>query len=304
MPGTLFVTGGGGFIGRRLLRALPPGQYAAVHCLSRAPRGDVVGAPPGTPVRWVLGDLGASRSYERHLDGVEAVVHLAAATGARGRDDYYRINVDGTGRLLEACARAGVRRVLHVSSIAAKYDEPRYHYGQSKREAEEVVRRCGLAYTIVRPTVVAGRGSPAWTRLETLATGPVAVLIGDGSVRLQPVYVDDVARALVEVLRDELFHGEAYDVGGPEVLTMEALLRRVRQARRGSSLRVIHLPYSPLVWTLGALERVIGARLPVNAGQLSVFVNDGTIEENALFLRLRPAMRSVDEMLQLVTRDG
>lgn len=298
MRGSLLITGAAGFIGTHLLRRLPAARDQVIRCLSRAAR------PASGNLRWVAGDLTAPASYAPHLDGVTTVIHLAAATGARGRDEYYRVNADGTARLLEACARAGVRRFLYVSSIAAKFDEPRYHYGRSKRQAEEAVRRSGLPFAIVRPTIVAGREGPAWRRLEALAAGPVTVLVGDGGTRVQPVHVDDVATALVRVLEDEMFGCAAYDLGGPEIVTIEDLIRRIRRARDGTSPRMVHLPYAPLAWSLSLLERVLGGLLPVNAGQLSALVHDGTIEVNDLFLRCRPAMRGVDEMLALVLRDG
>ena len=141
--GSIFVTGGSGFIGRRFLAALREGGFDRVTCLTRKPAPTAGTASPGW--KYLPGDLSAPESYSSHLAQADLVVHLAAATGNASPDELRRINVDATRRLLQECERHGVSRMLYVSSIAAKYrDLEHYAYGRSKAEAESAVRASRL----------------------------------------------------------------------------------------------------------------------------------------------------------------
>lgn len=206
--------------------------------------------------------------------------------------------MEATRKLLEAGAQQGVSRILFVSSIAADYaDLSRYPYGRSKAAAESVVRESRLDYTILRPTIVLGRESPIWQKLRAMATLPVLPVFGDGSARVQPVDVNDVARGIVYLLDQGRFSGEVLELGGPEVLTMLELLRRIRKACGKSAGLTIRIPAGPMQSLLGALGTITGGRLPVSAGQLVPFINDGVADSSDLATALKPAMIPLDDLL-------
>ena len=151
----LFLTGATGFIGRRLLPALDAERVGPVHCLVRGPVKLAAGA------HLVTGDLLDPSSYAAALAECDTVVHLAALTGKASFKEHRRVNVKGTAALLEACREVGVKRFIHVSTIAVTYpDQDVYAYAQTKTEAEELVRVSRLDFAIVRPTIVLGPGSP------------------------------------------------------------------------------------------------------------------------------------------------
>jgi nucleoside-diphosphate-sugar epimerase len=298
MSSTLFITGASGFVGTHLLRRLDPQEFKEIICLSRSSR------PPAAPgVRFVRGDLFEPDAYAHALASADTVVHLAAATGNATSSEHFRVNAEGTALLVRRCEALGVRRFLHVSSIAVRFGDIRYYpYAQSKRLAEQSVRGSNLRYTIIRPTIVLGRGSAIGERLQTLAAGVVTPIIGPGTTRIQPIDVDDLVKVIVSIIRADRFNGEVLEIGGPDVLTIEDLLGRMHQVRRGKKAWVIHIPFWPLVTMLGALER-IPVRLPVRAGQLASFMNDGTAQPNDLVARDFPRMKRIRDMLQVSADD-
>ena len=298
MARSLFITGASGFIGRHLLARLAPRRYERIFCLTRRASA-VPGLVDHPNVTWLTGSLFDSDRYRNCLDASVTVIHLAAATGKALPREYYSVNRDGTRRLLECCRERRVRNFLHVSSIAANYrDKAHYDYAQSKLESEEIVAKSGLSYTILRPTIVAGQDSTGWKTLARLAQMRLVPVFGDGSARIQPIDVDDLADAMISIIDREDFRNESFDIGGPDVLTMEELLRKMHRLNNGDEAKIVRLPYGPMRLVVTCAESLLPSLLPVNAGQLSVFVQDGTVASNRLHDERRPFMKDLDTMLR------
>ncbi|MFN2399239.1 MAG: NAD-dependent epimerase/dehydratase family protein [Gemmatimonadaceae bacterium] len=296
---SLFITGATGYVGRSLLSRIPFESFEAIYCLSRE------GKPPSSPgrqvpVTWIRGRLEDAKLYGPFLSACDTVLHLAAVSGKARPQEFDRVNRGSTELLLQQCARAGVRNFLYVSTIATRFsDNEYYHYARSKLRAEEAVRRSAQHYTIVRPTIVAGSGSPVWQRLEKLANAPLSLMIGDGSARVQPIHVDDLADRLLDLIIRSKFDGRTLELGGPEVVTMADLLRRFHRARHGKDPRFIRMPYRPLVRLLALIERPLFNLLPVTAGQLASFANDGVARESIPEGEHHRRMKTIDEMIHL-----
>jgi nucleoside-diphosphate-sugar epimerase len=225
------------------------------------------------------------------------VVHLAAATGKHPPAEYFRVNRDGTEILVSEAERAGVGRFLYVSSIAVKFGNlGRYWYAQSKLEAEKIVAASGLDWVIVRPTMIFGPRSAVLEGLRRLAALPVLPVFGDGRTPLQPVFVDDLACALAALLDEPAASRRTIEIGGPEVRGIESLLLGLRRAQGIDNRRVVHLPARPVAALLGFVEPLLRPWLPVTAGQLTSFTNDGTAAPDSLTDRWLPNMRKIDEM--------
>jgi nucleoside-diphosphate-sugar epimerase len=285
-------------VGRHLLAKIGARTYDGIHCLSRWERTPAVPPCVGRKVKWVRGDLANPKTFERELARSDTVIHLAAITGKAHAEEYFRVNVEGTRTLVELCQQAGVKRFLHVSSIAVRYpDVSRYPYAQSKQQAEEIVRQSPLDYSVIRPTVIFGPESPAWQSLRKLAGLPVVPILGNGQARLQPIDVDDLVDFMVLLLQRDSFHRETLELGGPEVLTMEDLLRRIHRRMAGRPPQVVHLPPAAVLPLLAILEKIAYPLLPFTVGQFSPFRYNGTIETNALFEERRTKLKTIDEML-------
>lgn len=294
---SLFITGFSGFIGSNLLRRIEPRRYEKMYGLGRT---QPTGHFPEN-FEFVKGCICDTRSYARQLASCDTVIHLAAATGKAMPDEYFRVNTRGTELLIEQSQQSGVRNFLYVSTIAAKFsDKTRYYYAQSKEQGEQAVRQSALNYAIVRPTIVIGKEAVIWKKLSSLARKPVLLMLGDGTARIQPIYIEDLVDCLLTILDSNYFSNEVFELGGPEEITFEHLLKRIHRLYYGREPSVVHIPLKPLTATISFLEKRFSSALPINSGQLSAFNNDGTIEMNRLFSLAAPQMKNVNSMLEQV----
>jgi nucleoside-diphosphate-sugar epimerase len=227
------------------------------------------------------------------------VLHLAAATGKAGAADHFRVNAAGTRTLVAACEKAGVKNFLFVSSIAVKFPEKKYYpYALAKEQGEQAVRDGCRRYTILRPTLIAGLGSPALAGLARLACLPRPLVFGSGKTMVQPIFAADLARAIGEILSADRFNGETLEMGGRESLGIEDLMMRIRQLLKGKSAAAFHWPLAPTIPLLGVLEKFLFPVLPLSAGQLYSFLCDGLAAPNDLFVRLSPSFLDIGQMLE------
>ncbi|NNM00282.1 MAG: NAD-dependent epimerase/dehydratase family protein [Gammaproteobacteria bacterium] len=296
----VFVTGGTGFVGRRLLPRLTAAGHA-VHALTRSDDLPPIGTPgePGSLVP-VRGELADPAGYDTALRDADLVVHLAALTGKATAAEHFQVNATGTEQLVDAATRGGVRRLVFVSSIVAGLKHPEhYPYARAKARAEAAVQAAQLPATIIRPTLVIGPASPILAALRSLATLPVMPVFGGGRVKVQPVFVDDVVTALLECVEDPVYDGSVLEIGGPDVLALEGFMQAIGRAARGRSAPTLHLPLRLTTAAAATLEKFINPRLlPLTAGQLSVFTWSTTAAPNPLQTRLEPGFSNVPAMLK------
>jgi len=293
MGRSILITGASGFLGRSLLKQVVR-TASRVVCFGRT-------RPPAVDggVEFIEGDLLQPENCRRALKGCSAVLHLAAVTGKQRPAEYFRVNTEGTGVLIEAAKEAGAESFLYVSSIAAKFQNRfPYPYAESKRKAEELVRAGGLPWTIVRPTMIFGPGSAVQQGLNGLALMPVIPLFGDGRVPVQPIFVDDAAGVIAGLLCSGEPGCRTLEVGGPDVLSIEELLLRMRHAAGVTNRRLMHLPLGPITACLAAVEPALRPLLPVTAGQLASFGNAGTAAPDPFVTSKHASMRGIDAMLR------
>ena len=198
-----------------------------------------------------------------------------------------------------------MKNFLYISSIAVKFKEiSQYYYAQSKKQGEDAVRSSGLNYVIVRPAIVIGKESPILKSLGKLAKAPVIPIFGDGTAKIQPIYIDDLNDCLLSIINEKFFSNETFDLGGPETITIENFLKKIHQIYYKKDPVAIHFPLRFLIPLLSFLEKYVVSSLPVTVGQLSSFRFDGTIEENTLFRQHLPGMKNIDKMLEMVLVNG
>ncbi|MET3825725.1 nucleoside-diphosphate-sugar epimerase [Sphingomonas sp. PvP055] len=186
---TLAITGGTGFVGGRLIDlALAAGH--SVRALTRRPQPDRAG------VTWVPGALDTPDALDTLIAGSDAVIHVAGVVNAPDRAGFVAGNITGTQAAVDAAMRVGVRRFVHVSSLAAR-ESDLSTYGWSKREAETVVMASTLDWTMVRPPAIYGPGDMEMRDLFRMASKGVALLPPGG--RLSVIAVDDIATLLLAV---------------------------------------------------------------------------------------------------------
>lgn len=183
----LGITGGTGFVGGHVL-ALAAAQGHDVRALTRRPR------PAEDGIAWVPGALDDRDSLEALVDGCDCVIHVAGVISARDERGFEAGNVDGTRAILDAAAARGVRRFVHVSSLAAR--EPGVSlYGASKARSEDCVTGSTLDWAIVRPPAIYGPGDRETLELFRMAKRRLLPMPPAG--RLSLLHVEDLARLLL-----------------------------------------------------------------------------------------------------------
>lgn len=189
----LAITGGTGFVGRRLIEAALAAGHD-VRALARRPQ------PPRAGVAWIPGALDEPAALDRLVAGADAVIHVAGVVNAADRAGFVAGNVEGTRAILAAAERANLPRFVHVSSLAAR--EPDLsNYGWSKAEAERLVEASPLAWTIIRPPGIYGPGDLDQLDLFRMAQRGVVALPPTG--RASVIAVDDLAALLLTLaIRD------------------------------------------------------------------------------------------------------
>ncbi|MGH7712766.1 MAG: NAD-dependent epimerase/dehydratase family protein [Gemmatimonadaceae bacterium] len=287
------LTGATGFIGRRVLARLADLSATDVTLLLRDPS-RLAPRASNLPSRLVQIDLGRESIPAGSIAPDSVVIHLAAATGTAAASQMQQVNIAGTQRLLDAAQAAGAGHILFVSSVAAGYRDQRWAlYAKSKVAAERLIAAGSIPYTIVRPTIVFGPGSPNQRGLERLAALALPLLPGQGDVRVQPIHVDDLAEALLRIASGPPVGGAAVTIGGPTVATMRALFAAIRRARGLAPREPLRLPLEPLRRVLA----ITGSLLPVRAGQFVVFANDSMAEPPPARVRLPIPRVSLEAML-------
>jgi len=264
---TVLVTGANGFIGARLCRFLAGREYR-VRALVRATSD--LSALAGAEVELIRGDITDPASLIPALTGVERVIHLAGVTRARNRAAYERVNVTGTGNLVQAAAAGDPARLVFVSSLAAagharrgspltEEDKPRPigHYGRTKHAAELVCRAVApadLEIAIIRPAIVYGPWDDDLLTLYRLASrGWVPTVPGD--IRASMIHVDDLVDLLERAGRVEAAAGRTYFAAGPEAHPMRHVVRLMAQAQ---GRRVRFVPVIPhLLYPLALLNELL-----------------------------------------------
>lgn len=299
---SLFITGASGFLGSKILERIRPEEYESITLLGRRMPVLPDQLRSATNISVVQGSLADVDLYGSSLSQNTYIVHLAAITGKADPEDYYSVNTEGTRLLSEAARKAGVSGILFVSSIAVSFpDRKGYLYADSKEKAERIVQDSGLAYCIVRPTIILGDGSPIWNSFYKLAQSSTIVLPGNGKTRIQPIHVEDMASLIRSILSSQRFRNETLELGGPEVVSMEDFVCRIHRASKGGKPKVLHLPLGFIVMFLRAIEKVNRNLLPVNSGQFASFKNDGVAVPNDLWEASRAGMQDIDTMLKEFT---
>jgi NADH dehydrogenase len=250
------VLGGTGFVGRSVVEKLAElGLWVRVLTRNREKARALFVLPTGEVVNTnVYDDAALAASFE----GMDAVVNLVGILNETRGQSFEKVHVALARRVAEACRAAGVPRLLHMSALGASPDGPS-NYLQSRGRGEAAVRGAAgdVAVTIFRPSVVFGADDAflnLFARLVQLF--PVIPLAG-ASARFQPVWVEDVARAVAVSLADPRTFGQTYELVGPKVYTLEQLVTLVI-ALKGRSRMILPLPHWAAVLQATVFEHLPG----------------------------------------------
>lgn len=256
----ILVLGGSGFVGRAVCEQLVahPVLGAARIVVPTRRRVRARHLLPLPQVDVIESDVNQDRALQRLLHDTDAVVNLVAILHGRP-DDFEHAHVDLCQRLAEDCVKVGVKRVVHVSALGVS-DDPTAapsHYLRTKAEGEQALRVRGLDLTVLRPSVIFGAHDRFFNLFAALQRVLPVLPLAAGDARFQPVWVEDVAAAIVRCLADPAASvGRTFELGGPEVCTLADI---VKLAGRWSG----HArPVLPLPMAAGRLQAAAMAWLP------------------------------------------
>ncbi|MCC7376408.1 MAG: complex I NDUFA9 subunit family protein [Verrucomicrobiales bacterium] len=252
----IFLTGGTGFVGRAVTqRFLTDGHQvrrmvrSAMGSKSR-PQDSRCSSVALQEIPIIPGDSHALRSA---LAGVDVIVHLVGIIAEWGEQTFERVHLQLTRDLLAAAQAAGVQRWIHMSALGTRADA-RSRYHQTKWLAEHCVRSSSPAWTIFRPSIIYGSEDQFTHFFARISQwSPAVPIIGSGQNLLQPVAVEQVARAFAGAVARPESAGQHYDLAGPERLSLEAIVRHILRAQ-GRRRLLVHLPLTLARWQAAGLE--------------------------------------------------
>lgn len=276
------VFGGSGFIGRAIVRLLTQqGAMVTVGCtdVEAAKSLKTMGMPGQVAV--VKADVLNKDAVSRALTGADHVVNLVGLLAPHGRHSFSKVHADAPGMIAAGVAAAGVRSLVQVSAIGADADS-KSAYARTKAAGEENARKAFPDTVVLRPSVVFGPDDGFFNRFADLAAkAPAMPLIGGARTLFQPVYVDDVAAAVLAVLGQSKAAGKTYELGGPDVVSLRKVMTIVMEQTQRQR------PFVPLPFWLARVQARFLELLPnppLTRDQVTLLQSDNVVAEDALTL--------------------
>ena len=273
------VFGGSGFIGRYVVRRMAQtgktvrvavrDTEAALFLKTSGKLGQIV------PLHASVTD---DATVKRAVEGADWVVNLVGVLTESRAASFQAMHVDAAARVASAASAAGVKRLVHVSAIGADPASDS-RYAASKGDGENAVRAAFPAATILRPSIVFGPEDNFFNRFAAMTRVLPFMPVIEGATRMQPVYVGDVADAVLAALQSDAAIGKTYELGGPKVWLFVDLLAYILKVT-GRDLSLVNMPV-PLVRLQACLLELLPGKL-LTRDQLKMLARDNVVASNAL----------------------
>ena len=269
------IFGGGGFVGRYIAQALLE-RGARLRIAERNIKNAMHIKPLGNlgQTQFVSADVTKRDSVIRAVHGCEAVINLVGVL----KGDFERVHVEGARNVAEGAAAAGCRALLHLSAIGADSESPS-RYGRSKGDGEKAVLQAFPDAIILRPSIIFGREDQFINRFAAMISMlPIVPVIG-ADTKFQPIFVGDVADVAARALsQPELYAGQTFELGGPEILSMGEINRRIAQMT-GRKRTFVDVPDAAASLMASVLGPLPGA--PITADQFRMLQKDNVVATGA-----------------------
>ncbi|MCK5282272.1 MAG: NAD-dependent epimerase/dehydratase family protein [Nanoarchaeota archaeon] len=279
----ILVTGAAGFIGRSLVKKLTKKDYKIKAFVLEGDK--EVEKIKDLQLEIVYGNILKPETIENALEGVDIVIHLAALVGSPDRALCHKINSEGTKNVIDVCKEGGVKRIISATSVAATF----HHlgaYGKTKLESEKMLLSSGLDVTLIRPTLVYGREGMEFKKVvDFVKKFPVVPMVGGGNALKAPVYVDDVAEVIVNILESDGTIGKVYATGGPDVVTFNKLIYMIGETL-GKKKPIVHIPK----WTCKILANILNLVTktpPITPDQVLEIDEDAIVDNTETIIKFK-----------------
>jgi uncharacterized protein YbjT (DUF2867 family) len=273
--------GGSGFIGRYVVKRLAH-QGFIVRVAVRDPEASLFLKPMGAVGQVVplYASVMNEGTVHRAVAGAEVVVNLVGALTESRAASFQAVHTEGSERIARIAAASGVRRLIQISAIGADPNSPS-RYGSTKGQAEQAVLAAFPEATILRPSLVFGAEDKFFNRFAEIARIAPFMPVISGDTKMQPVFVGDVADAVMAALASDASMGKVFELGGPRIWTFREILAFIlRQTRR--ERRLVDIPLIIARWQASMLQHVPGK--PLTPDQLLLLSRDNVVSSGALGL--------------------
>jgi NADH dehydrogenase len=278
----IIVTGGAGFLGSHTVQRLVKLNKPVRVLVHNRQRAEKRGRLKGLDIEWAEGDVTRPETLKPALEGATAVIHTVAIAIEKGDLTYEKVNYEGTVNVVDAAREAGAQRFINISQLGADAQLP-YRFLASKGKAQEYVAASDLDWTALRPSVIWGPEDEFANTFARLA--PITPLIfpkiGDENAKFHPVWVKDIVSVIAAILNDSETFGQEYELGGPEILTLEEIERRTLKAVDKSRL-MVPFPMPVLRVIVALMEKLLPAP-PVTRSLLELLAVANYTDENATY---------------------
>jgi NADH dehydrogenase len=269
----VLVVGGTGFVGPPIVNAL----VAAGHDV-RVLEHSADSAAKTAAQETLQGDVTDVDSLRRAVEGQEAVVHLVAILAGKPAD-FERVMEQGTRNLVSAAKDAGVRRFVLISALGLdETTKDLVPYYKAKWDNEQAVKESGLEYVIFRPSFVFSGDGGVLQRFRRIARiAPVTPVVGPGTQRIQPIWIDDVAAYVAAGLERPEAANRTFEIGGPDAVTWNAFWSQLKEAL-GARRPTLHVPFGLMRVQASVLEKLPNP--PVTRDQLKMLAAGDNVVTN------------------------
>lgn len=220
------LIGGSGFVGRAIAKQCSEaGYHVTVACRHPEKARDML----VDGVRLAKADISDGKGLDEAMQGADCVINLVGLLAESGRFTFESVHVLGMEHVIETAQRLGIPQYLHMSALGAG-KVPESVYASTKGEAESRVKESDLNWTIIRPSIIYGRGDSFFNKFKMLsAIGPVFPVLAPDT-KFQPVWVEDVARVFVQCIGNRHVVSQTFELGGPAQYSFESLIQMLMDA--------------------------------------------------------------------------
>lgn len=306
----VLVTGASGFVGGHMIATL----LAAGHDVRGLSRNYPTGTRKKQGAEYVDGvDVTVSTTLtDAMFQDVDAVVHLVGIIQAGpGNQTFQRVHVHGTGNVVDVARRVGtVAKFVYMSAIGSAPDAPA-EYSRTKYEAEQLVEKSGIDYTIFRPSLVIGPDGEFVAQMSDLVKHgglpvplpfPAIPVVGAGTSKLQPVWADDLCAMVTKSLSDPRASDQVYEVGGATQLSFNELVTALAAAQ-GIHKPLLHAPVPVMNVVAGVMEALM-PKPPVTRDQIANLGRDNITDNRAISTLYGITPLGFDQMLAKIYPTG